>query len=183
MNKELKLRMYTVIGIGGTFACLAIALSVNDNSNTQPTLKSPSSPSDGRPAESADLLPQQVSSSELKALVDRVEEEGFDCEPIPDDSWLTQELRKRGAKGIDPGPYKIIHKDLTIQDFPEYSDLPNLVYPEEQFCIKKVEPQSFNINPAVKHGVVFERSNRSLNNMFTQNSGNIQAQIRAKLKP
>jgi hypothetical protein len=105
--------------------------------------------------------------------------EGWDCASIPEGGSLTNELRERGTPGIDPGPYKLTRRDGTVEHYTEYNQLPNLVYPGEEFCIK-VEPQSFNIDPQVKHGVVFENFNKQQNQKLAQNSINTQASIKAR---
>ena len=109
-----------------------------------------------------------------------VDTKNWDCSPIPEGSWLTNELRKRGEPGIDPGPYKIIHLNGTVHDFQEYGDLPNLVYPGQEFCIKKVEPNSLNINPDSQNKIVYEKTVRSENKKLLSKSLNIVSSIREK---
>lgn len=162
----------TGIVVSGGMLILGVRSCVNQQERTS------SSDQSSVPAESYDYeYPQDETTGESTSAP---EENEWDCAPIPKGSWLTQELRVRGAPGIDPGPYKIIHSDGSVQKFETYDELPNLVYPGEEFCIKKIEPHSFNIKPAESHGVVFESSIKHQNNLLAQRSLNIHASIRAK---
>jgi hypothetical protein len=106
-------------------------------------------------------------------------EDGWDCAPVPKGSWLTQELRTRGAPGIDPGPYKLKRRNGKVKIYSEYNQLPSLVYPGEIFCIQE-NSQSLNLDTTKPHGVVYEKAVRRQNDQFAQSSRNVQALIRVK---
>lgn len=163
IDRRVSLGFALIVGVGGP-------LALGIYSGREPK------PEDTR-LQPPKTLPFETPEDLMSQKVKQVESEGFDCEPIPKDSWLIQELRVRGTPGIDPGPYKIIHLDGSVQYFQKYGQLPNLVKPGEEFCIKKVEPQSFEIDQNKRRGVVFDRTQ---NKMFVQNSINIQALIRVK---
>jgi hypothetical protein len=101
----------------------------------------------------------------------------WDCEPIPKGSWLFQELRIRGVPGIDPGPYIVIHKDGSQQYFDNLEDLPDLVYPDESFCIPKRNTQTNLLESERKHTVIYESDKAQLKTA-NKNSINVVAKIR-----
>ncbi len=186
MNPERKRQttlISTELGFTVLWLYLACLSGCEENRQQLSTLTPPQPP--GESSKGRDLLPTLPSvkpETRMEELVNQIEEEGYNCEPIPKGSWLTQELRKRGAPGIDEGPYKIIRRGGKVETFETYDQLPNLVYPGEQFCIK--ENGSSSIIPGKNHGVIFEWNNmpfvRTQNRAFQQKSQEITSRLRAK---
>lgn len=179
-DRDIKRRLGTTLGLTAfVIVGAAIASSIGEDREYSATHDPDLYPSSGEiyPSKN-EISVEQLSKKELSRK--QLEEEGYDCAIIPEGSHLTQELRVRGAPGIDPGPYGIVHEDGDIQRFGTYSDLPSLVFPKEYFCIKKVEPQSSSINPKEPHGVIFDGHNKQQNEEFNKKSRKIQASIRTR---
>jgi len=169
--------------MSGAMICVASG-SVNKGNQPQLPLETPPPQPPAELFEGQELLPtpppQATPEGEMERLVSKIEaEEGYDCEPIPKGSWLIRELRERGAPGIDEGPYILIRRGGLVETYETYSELPSLVYPNEQFCIKR--RGSSSIIPEKEHGVIFENNRRAQNNKtFQQKSLEITSRLRAK---
>lgn len=109
--------------------------------------------------------------------------DGMDCKPIPPGSWVIQELRTRGYLGEpDLYPVEIIHHDGSVQTFESQEQLPNLVFPGEQLCVREDSKQSSLPTNNTSSGEIFnarERATRADNRRFSHLSTKIQANIRA----